>query len=70
MWAWGLRIAKKMADLFNCRLGEFPMKYLGLPISDKRLSKLELSDLADKIEKRLQTSKFGHLSSGRGGSQS
>jgi hypothetical protein len=26
------------------KLGAFPMTYLGLPISDKRLSKAELSD--------------------------
>lgn len=40
------------------------MKYLGLPISDKRLSKAELNDSPEKIEKRLQTWKCGHLSSG------
>jgi hypothetical protein len=53
-----------VADAFNCKLGEFPMKYLGLPIGDRRLSKTELSDSADKIEKRLQTWRCGHLSSG------
>ena len=55
---------QKVADAFNCKLGRFPMKYLGLPISDRRLSKAELRDSADKIERRLQTWKCGHLSSG------
>lgn len=56
--------SQRIADAFNCKLGVFPMKYLGLPISDKRLSKLELSESADKIDNRLQTWKYGHLSSG------
>ena len=44
---------QQVADAFNCKLGAFPMKYLGLPISDERLSKGELSDSAEKIEKKL-----------------
>jgi hypothetical protein len=40
------------------------MKYLGLPISDRRLTMAELSDAAEKMEKRLQTWKCGHLSFG------
>ena len=56
--------SQKVADAFNCNLGKFPIKYLGLPISDRRLSKAELSDSPEKIEKRLQTWKCGHLSSG------
>jgi hypothetical protein len=56
--------SQRVADAFNCNLGSFPMKYLGLPISERRLSKSELSDSADKMEKRLQTWKCGHLSSG------
>ena len=52
---WGLSESQgqQVADAFNCKLGAFPMKYLGLPISDKRLSKGELSDSAEKIEKKL-----------------
>lgn len=30
-----------IADAFNCSLGRFPMKYLGLPINFRRLSKEE-----------------------------
>lgn len=43
--------SQKIAEAFNCKLGAFPMKYLGLPISDRRLSKGELSDSVDKVEK-------------------
>ena len=44
----------EVANAFNCKLGTFPMKYLGLPISDRRLSMAELSGAAEKMEKRLQ----------------
>jgi len=35
------------------------MKYLGLPVSDKRLSKAELSGSAVKVEKRLDVGLIG-----------
>lgn len=54
----------RIARSFNCKLGTFPLTYLGLPISDRRLSKAELSGTATKIEKRLQAWKCGHLSHG------
>lgn len=50
-----------IADAFNYKLGEFPMKYLGLPISFKRLSKEELGASAGKVEKRLETCKCNQL---------
>lgn len=43
--------SKSIAEAFNCKLGNFPMKYLVLPISFKRLSKEELSFSAGKAEK-------------------
>lgn len=55
---------QEVADAFNFKLGRFPMKYLGLPISNSRLSMAELSGAAEKMEKRLQTWKRGHLSFG------
>lgn len=37
-----------------CILGKFPMKYVGLPIiCDRRLSKAELSDSAEKDSKEV-----------------
>lgn len=57
-------LGQEVANAFNCKLSNFPMKYLGLPISDRRLTMAELSDAAEKMEKRLQTWKCGHLSFG------
>lgn len=28
---------ERVADLFNCQMGSFPMKYLCVPVSDKKL---------------------------------
>jgi len=56
--------AEGIAKVFNCKLGHFPMKYLGLPISFKRLSKEDLSFSANKVEKRLETWKCNQLSHG------
>lgn len=56
--------SEHIANAFNCKVGKFPMKYLGLPISYKRLSKEELSESAAKVEKRLETWKCNQLSYG------
>lgn len=48
----------------NCKLGTFPMKYLGLPVSDCKISKAQLKYVSDKIEKRLDTWQCEYLSSG------
>lgn len=56
--------AQRVADIFNCKLGKLPIGYLGVPISDGRLSAAELGIPSEKIEKRLATWKCGHLSQG------
>ena len=33
---------ERIADLFHCKIGKFPIIYLGLPISDSKLSKSQL----------------------------
>jgi hypothetical protein len=48
----------------NCKLGTFPMKYLGLPVSVAKISKAQLSYVGGKIEKRLGTWQCEYLSSG------
>ena len=48
---------EKVANAFNCQVGSFLMKYLGLPVRDHRLVKSELSGSAFKMDKRLETFK-------------
>ena len=54
----------RIANTLNCKVGKFPMKYLGLSISYKRLTKLELSESTGKVEKRLETWMCNQLSYG------
>ncbi|WVZ54242.1 hypothetical protein U9M48_005067 [Paspalum notatum var. saurae] len=54
----------EIAKVFNCKKGVFPIKYLGIPIRDRRLSKEELSEPVRKVEKRLETWKCSQLSYG------
>ena len=37
-----LEDAQAIADRLNCRLGSFPTTYLGIPISDSRLTVADL----------------------------
>lgn len=39
------------ADLFNCQVGLFPIKYLGVPVSPSRL---KVSDWNPLIEKKVR----------------
>jgi mannosylglycoprotein endo-beta-mannosidase len=62
----GLEEAKQqiVVAALNCKLGSFPMKYLGLPVSDCKISEAQLKYVSDKIEKRLDTWQCEYLSSG------
>jgi hypothetical protein len=40
-------------DLFNCRGGTWPIKYLGTPISARRPTVAEMSFLGDKTRKKM-----------------
>jgi len=53
-----------MANMLNCVLGEMPMKYLGIPISDKHLNISAFSFLHQKLYKRLDPWKGRLLTSG------
>jgi len=50
------------ADLFNCQLGSFPIKYLGVPVSPSRLHLSDWAPLIDKSNKRLDVWKGGTMS--------
>jgi len=41
------------ADLFNCQIGLFPIKYLGVTVSPSRLHLSDWAPLVDKSHKRL-----------------
>lgn len=52
------------AATFQCNIGHFPFKYLGLPLHNQKLSMDEWQFLVDKIENRLQNWKGQLLSIG------
>jgi hypothetical protein len=54
---------ERKANILNCRLGELPMKYLGIPISDKVLGIGALQGIYNKMIKRLDPWKGKHLTS-------
>lgn len=52
------------ATTLGCKLGTFPMKYLGMPVSCYKITKAQLSYVSSKTEKRLVTWQCEYLSSG------
>lgn len=54
---WG----QQYAEIFNCQVGIFPVKYLGLPISPSRLHLSDQLSLIEKCHKRLDVWKGGSL---------
>ena len=49
------------ADIFNCQIGSFPLKYLGVPVSPTRLHICDWAPLVEKSNKRLDAWKGGNL---------
>ena len=41
------------AELFNCQVGSFPIRYLGVPVGPGRLHVKDWSPLIDKNDKKL-----------------
>lgn len=41
------------ANIFTCRISNLPMKYLGVPIDNRKLSKNLWSPTEEKVEKKL-----------------
>lgn len=54
---------ENMVNMMHCVLGEFPMKYLGIPISDHHLSMGAFSPTLQKMIKRLDPWKGRHITS-------
>ena len=57
-------VSNRIATQLNCNLGKFPMKYLGIPIGDRRLTKDVMNIPAEKVQKKLETWKCSQLSYG------
>lgn len=53
-----------MANMLNYVLGSFPMKYLGIPISDHHLGMGAFNPITQKMIKRLDPWKGRHITSG------
>lgn len=56
--------ANTMASVMSCGAGQFPVTYLGLPLSNKRLNKMHYMPLIERISKKLTTWKASMLSIG------
>jgi len=50
------------AEIFNCQIGSFPIKYLGVPVSPSRLHVCDWVPLIEKSNKRLDVWKGGNMS--------
>jgi len=57
-------LATLYADLFGCKLGSYPFRYLGLPMHVKKLRNRDWKLIEDRIEKRLGNWKGKLLSYG------
>jgi hypothetical protein len=49
----GEEISKRVSRLFTCPLRNFPIKYLGVPLSLEKLKREDIQPLVDKILKRV-----------------
>jgi hypothetical protein len=57
-------LALQYANIFNCQIGLFPLKYLGVPISAIRLRVIDWAKLEEKLAKKLEVWQGGSLSIG------
>jgi len=55
-------LGQTYADLFNCQVGFFPIKYLGVPVSPSRLHVCDWLPLVEKSSKRLDVWKGSCMS--------
>jgi hypothetical protein len=54
-------LALEYADIFNCQIRLFPLRYLGVPISARRLRVIDWAKLEEKSTKKLQIWQSGSL---------
>jgi hypothetical protein len=46
---------RRIAEMLNCNIGRFPMKYLGVMVDNKNMTVSDLSYIYQKVEKRVPT---------------
>ena len=56
--------AQNIANMLNYRVGQMPIRYLGLPISASHLGVGSFKPMVDRMRNKLQPWKGKHLSSG------
>ena len=56
--------AAQYAEIFGCEQGQFPIKYLGIPIHYRRLTNAEWKHVEERLQKRLASWKGKLLSLG------
>jgi hypothetical protein len=57
---------ERLANMLNCVMGELPLKYLGIPVSNKHLNISAFSFLIQKLHKRVDPWRGKFLTSGGG----
>jgi hypothetical protein len=48
-------VADQYAEMFGCVSGDFPLKYLGIPIHFRKLSNADWKRVEERFEKRLNS---------------
>lgn len=54
----------RIANMLNCKVGDMPFTYLGLPMHTERVGMKEFRPIIQKVEKGLQSWKSGYLTYG------
>ena len=55
-------LEKQFSELFNCQIGHFPIKYLGVPVSPSKLHVADWAHLIERNGKKLDTWKGSSMS--------
>ena len=58
------KIEAQYSELFGCKLGSYPFRYLGIPMHYRKLNNNDWKLIEDRIEKRFSGWKGKLLSSG------
>jgi hypothetical protein len=64
LFGWEEEDKRRIVNMLNYELGELPMRYLGIPVSDSKLGKGAFRVMPEKMSKRILPWKSKHMSSG------